>query len=243
MVKPKLSIPTLKIPSIKTPSFKTPKISFKIPSFSSLKPSFKSPLKPAPSSKVKVYFDDLNVNVKDKVQLEAALRKSSKVKRVLKAATNKKILIGGAVAGGTIAYLTQKSMDYIQKNTGCFLHTSDAWCKVEHLSCCNPGLFEGVEFCTNLTAPDSSACDGYDEAKEESCCRQCDCESQKCGPEEYLECRRPTVNEALTKVLNNLGPGLLEDVLGSFSKWWIVRYVAIAFIVLIIVIIGFRILF
>lgn len=113
------------------------------------------------------------------------------------------------VAGATTAYAVTWVENYIASNSGCFLLSDDGACKVRELSCCQPDPVDNLSFC-QLPIPQPEPCQHFNEDTEKSCCRFCDCKVQPCLPGQTLECRRPTVGQALSYLSENVTSTLLN---------------------------------
>lgn len=126
--------------------------------------------------------------------LKKIIRTNQTLRKVVKGIFSKTSLKITAVGGvvGTGAYYLNK---YIQSNSGCFMKSGSSICKVKELSCCQKDKLANVPFCPKMFP--EHTCNDFDENKENSCCRLCDCQSYRCLPHQSMECRRPTVDEAL----------------------------------------------
>ncbi|GFT26034.1 uncharacterized protein NPIL_17051 [Nephila pilipes] len=140
-------------------------------------------------------FKAFKSTAKSAKHLQAMVKKNKALHQVIKSVFSKKAVKVTALAtvvGVGVSYID----NYIQSNSGCFLHSGSSVCKVEALSCCQPDAVDKVSFCSNT--PVGDPCHGYDEDVEKSCCRLCDCQFYNCLPHQTMECRRPTIAEALS---------------------------------------------
>lgn len=124
--------------------------------------------------------------------------------------------------------------NYITTNSGCFLlnASDDTVCKVQDLSCCQPNPVEGLSFCKNFTIKNSRACDNYVDTTMNDCCLECNCQQQSCLPHQTLECRRPTVGQALSYISENVASTLFDltsPIWNAIYSWlvWILGGVGI----------------
>ncbi|KMQ83657.1 hypothetical protein RF55_19443 [Lasius niger] len=152
-------------------------------------------------------------------------------------------------AASLATYAATQISSFIHNNSGCFLFENDEIVgKMKNLSCCQK---ESIQHVKDLglfadTAP-SNACDGYDnddddedaeKEKEDTCCRFCDCKYHDCAVNQRMECRRPTVGEALTHFSKD-AIGWIGRTLGALMPF--LKYILIA-VVLIFVFIVIRFL-
>lgn len=162
-------------------------------------------LKPRVSRK----FDSFNIKVKGKPGLKILVNQDSKLKTAVRGVFSKR---GAATlaAGTAVGFGINELHNYIQSNSGCFLRKRDGEvCKVKSLSCCQPSSVRSLSFCESEPPELVDACNGFDEDKEGSCCRLCNCEHYGCLPGQKMECRRPTVAEALSHFAQGLTTSLL----------------------------------
>lgn len=140
-------------------------------------------------------FKTFSKTAKNVGHLEGLVKRNKALKTAIKAVFSKttvKLTVGATLVGVGVTYLN----NYIQSNSGCFVKSHDAVCKVQALSCCQPEAVEKVPFCTlKIVQPDP--CRGFDEEVEKSCCKWCDCQYHDCLPHQTMECRRPTIGDAL----------------------------------------------
>lgn len=158
------------------------------------------------------------------------IKKNKALKKVVKAIFSKKAFKLAVVTSvvGTGAHYIDK---YIQSNSGCFLKSGESICKVKELSCCQKDELANVRFCPNKI---KDACAGYDEIKENSCCRLCNCSYYPCLPNQSMECRRPTIDEALAYYAGN-ALHFVWDFLEKLFPWlpWILASLVIGIGVLV----------
>lgn len=182
--------------------------------------------------KVKKVYNVYNFKVKSKAGLRSVVLKNSRLKNTISALFSKKGLY--TAAGVTAVGLgISKINDYIQANSGCFMRSGEKVCKVDTLSCCQPKEVEGMEICPHIPEFYKNTCEKFDEDKENSCCRLCDCETYGCLPGQKMECNRPTVGEALSY----FAQGATISAFGwmtSMIPWWLLWGIGglIAFIVI-----------
>lgn len=141
-------------------------------------------------------FKQFKRTVKNVKHLENIVKSDGALRKMIKKVFSKRgIKVAGiATAVGVGAHYIN---DYIQSNSGCFVISGSSVCKVKNFSCCQPSKVDNVPFC--LENPDyAKTCDGFDEDEEKSCCRLCDCNNYNCLPHQTMECRRPTIGEALS---------------------------------------------
>lgn len=135
--------------------------------------------------------------------------------------------------GLLVLYLMGQLKLVISENTGCFLFDENGTvCKMKELSCCQNSE-AGVPSCTPFKTILPNACDGYDEKSQKSCCRQCDCKYHNCLPTQPLECRQSTIGDALSYFQQSLTQSFLGLLATS-----IIKYLFIAGIVLLVIVIG-----
>lgn len=156
--------------------------------------------------KIKSKFKKFNLRISSKTRgssaLKSLVKKDSLLRKTIKSVFTKK----GALAIGATTAIgigIAKIQEYIDANSGCFLfQNDDNVCKVKSLSCCQNNLIAGVNFCREQDKRLEKVCEGFDENDpnaQESCCLLCDCRSYGgCLPGETMECRRPTVAEAIS---------------------------------------------
>ncbi|GFS61845.1 uncharacterized protein TNCV_3651791 [Trichonephila clavipes] len=140
-------------------------------------------------------FKAFKSTVKNVKHLQAIVKKNKALQGVIKTIFSKKAVKVTALAtvvGVGISYID----NYIQSNSGCFLHSGSSVCKVKALSCCQPEAVDKVPFCPDQTL--ENTCNGYNEDVEKTCCRLCDCQYYNCLPHQRMECQRPTIAEALS---------------------------------------------
>lgn len=161
------------------------------------------------------------------------MKKSPALRNAVKSVFSKKgILIAGGT--GVLSYGAAKISEYISENTGCFLFDENgSVCKMKDLSCCQQSEGE-VPPCTPFKTILPNACDGYDEKSEDSCCRRCDCQYHDCLPTQSMECRKPTVGDALSYFQQNLTDSFLGLLPMSVIKYFFIGGI----ILLVIVVIG-----
>lgn len=183
-------------------------------------------------AKLPFKYKPFSKTVKSVSHLEAVAKKNKALKYAIKTIFNKgtvTVALGGTAIGVGIS----KINNYIQSNSGCFIKTADSVCKVNALSCCQPDSVDNLPHC-NLQPKQLDPCRGFDEDKEQTCCRFCDCQVQNCLPNETMECRRPTIAEALThfagtltssfwRFLTNLFPSIswILGIVGGLLALWI----------------------
>ncbi|GIY64792.1 uncharacterized protein CEXT_420531 [Caerostris extrusa] len=86
------------------------------------------------------------------------------------------------------------------------------------------GLFskKGVTLAASATVLDQdnqkNVCNGFDEDVEQTCCRMCDCQFTNCLPNQTMECRRPSVGEALSHFSQSLTSNVWS-FLGALMPW------------------------
>lgn len=161
--------------------------------------------------------------------LKNMVRNSENLKKVIHGIFSKRGLKVAAY-GSIVAAGVASVWAYIESNSGCFLKRDDQpVCKVQHLSCCQKGDLDNLPFCEE-SVQNLNVCDNFDEQKEKSCCRLCDCSHFQCLPGETMECQRPTVSTALTHFAENVGAGIWSGIVGIFPS---LRYVPYAILVIV----------
>jgi hypothetical protein len=186
--------------------------------------------------RVSAKFKNFDVRVKGRKALRRMIQKDSFLRQTVKSLFSKKgILAIGATTAVGIGIT--KIQEYIDANSGCFLfHNDDRICKVKSLSCCQNGPVQGIEFCKEETDELERVCDQFDEddlSAQESCCLLCDCHGYGgCLPGETMECRRPTVAEAVSFFAQNAVSGISGWIWNLFSTWIVVVVVLLAIVVL-----------
>lgn len=172
-------------------------------------------LRPA---KVSRKFKPFTNTIKSAGQLSTLVAKNKALRKVINRVFSKftvKLALGSTAVGVGISYIN----NYIQSNSGCFLKSHDTVCKVKELSCCQPEAVDNLSFCAlNILHPDP--CNGYDEDTEKSCCKLCDCKYQNCLPHQTMECRRPTVGEALAHYAGEITSSIWS-VLDQIFPWMV----------------------
>lgn len=151
--------------------------------------------------------------------LMKTVRTNKHLQKAMNAFSVKKTLYaaGGSTAVG---FLAKFIVDYIHNNSGCFMYNGSKTCKVKELSCCQPEPVHGVPFCDLPKVSErGDPCHGFDEDRVGSCCIMCDCKNQVCTEGQTMECRRPTVSEALAAAAENIAKGVGENFLG-FLKYF-----------------------
>ncbi|GBN83869.1 hypothetical protein AVEN_57377-1 [Araneus ventricosus] len=114
---------------------------------------------------------------------------------------------------------------YVETNSGCFVYErGKPVCKVKELSCCQPKPVPELSYCS-LTV-DPNICDRFNEDKEGSCCRLCNCSFHECQFNQEMKCRRPTTGEALTYLTRRLTEEFGLN-LGDIIWWTVVGVVSI----------------
>lgn len=169
---------------------------------------------PKPVSK---HFEDLKFFARSKVALETLVKSHNKLKKVVKKIFSKKGLT--IAATGTIVGVGVTSIwNYIESNSGCFKKRADgSICKVREFSCCEKSKLDNVNFCDGLEKM-ANVCDNFDEEKEKSCCRLCECEHADCLPNETMQCQRPTVADALNHFASQVGSTVWSGI-GAVFPW------------------------
>lgn len=168
---------------------------------------------------VKKKYKPFNKTIKNANQLKPMLQNTTFKKVVTKIFSKNTFKAAAAVGGVTVVGLAIDYInDYIQSNSGCFIKTKQSICKLESLSCCQPDPVENVSFCSfNVQYPDP--CDNFNEDVENSCCKFCDCRYHDCLPSQTMECRRPTVGEALTHFSSGLTSSIWS-ILNQIFPWF-----------------------
>lgn len=184
-------------------------------------------LKPAKTSRP---FRRFAQTAKSVSHLNAIVKKNKALEFVIKRIFSKstaKVALGATVVGVGISYIN----DYIQSNSGCFIKSNNSVCKVKELSCCQPEQVQDVPFCKmSLLKPDM--CKGFNEDAEKSCCRYCDCTFNDCLPTQTMECRRPTISEALSHYAQAWTTSFWQAITDMFP-WliWMFSILAVLFAV------------
>lgn len=149
-------------------------------------------------------FKGFRGTVKNVKHLRSFVSKNDSLRRVISKVFTKKGLV--AVTAATVVGVGVSAInDYIQSNSGCFLKSENSVCKVKDLSCCQPDPVDELSFCSQTVQGDP--CLNFDEDKEKSCCKLCDCQFYNCLPGQEMECRRPTIGEALAHYAQGLTLG------------------------------------
>lgn len=164
-------------------------------------------LQKIPVSKKYAHLDKPIRGVKN---IEKILKANKKLNKAVGTIFNKKTFAVAAVST-TIGLAAFHVDNYIKSNSGCFLKKSNgSVCKVRELSCCQPDIAANINYCTPriLLAGGGDPCKDYDEDKEASCCRLCSCNIYGCSPNDSMECRRPTVGEALSYFAQGISEGI-----------------------------------
>ncbi|GFQ65225.1 uncharacterized protein TNCT_120691 [Trichonephila clavata] len=141
-------------------------------------------------------FKAFKKTAKNVKHLQALVKKNKALQGVIKTIFSKKgvkVTALATVVGVGISYID----NYIQSNSGCFLHSGSSVCKVKSLSCCQPEAVDKVPYCPDQQTL-GNPCNGYNEDVEKTCCRLCDCQYNNCLPHQKMECQRPTIAEALS---------------------------------------------
>lgn len=163
-------------------------------------------------------FRTFNKTAKNAKHLSRIVKSDGALRKVLTSVFSKKGIVTAALAttvGVGVAHID----NYIQSNSGCFLKSLDgSVCKVEQLSCCQPEPVEGISTCPQVIQ--GNPCAGFDEDEEGSCCKLCSCEYNDCLPTQTMECRRPTIGEALTYYAQ----GLSSNMFGFLSNLFPILY-------------------
>lgn len=156
--------------------------------------------------------DDLTLVVKKNKSL------GKSIKSVFKYTRNAAVLATTSTLVGIGIYEINK---YIKTNSGCFLISSKSTCKVKELSCCQPTPVAGLHTCPQKL-PDKT-CHLFDEGREGSCCRLCDCANYGCAGDQTMECRRPSVGDALSFFASNVSSSMWNAILTAIpGLYWIV---------------------
>lgn len=187
-------------------------------------------LKSVKTSRTFRHFTKTAKNLK---HLNAIVKKNKALESVIKGLFNKttaKLAVGATAVGVGVSYIN----DYIQSNSGCFMKSNDSVCKVKELSCCQPEAVENVPFCSLPSLPKLDPCKGFNEDTEKTCCRYCDCKLNNCLPHQTMECRRPTIGEALSyyaqiwttsfwEAINAMFPWLIWilSIIGALIAMWL----------------------
>lgn len=150
------------------------------------------------------------IKVKNKKHAEVVIRGNkslkSAVQKLFTKDTVKKVFSKKALASigiaSAVGYGAHYINNYIQSNSGCFLISGnakgDSICKVRELSCCQPEPVANLNYCKESKLAAGNPCLGFDEDREQSCCRHCNCQEFECLPHQRMECRRPTVADSLS---------------------------------------------
>jgi hypothetical protein len=153
-----------------------------------------------------------NLSVKNAKGLEIIINKNTRLRKLVSVLFSSKTLALAATST-VIGVGISKINDYIQSNSGCFLISNDTVCKVRALSCCQPEPVNNIAFCPEIPLG-YDPCHGYDEDKEKECCKLCSCQESDCLPHQTMECRRPTIAEALSYYAQ----GLSSDISKIFTS-------------------------
>lgn len=157
------------------------------------------------------------VSAKNVSNVKSVILGNKKLKSVVNKVFSKKGLALTTTVT-TIAVASTYINDYIQSNSGCFLTQRDSVCKVQELSCCQPQAVENLRLCPVSKLAVGDPCHGFEEDKENSCCRHCNCKEYDCLPHQTMQCRRPSIGEALSHfaggITSNLG-----SLLGIILPW------------------------
>lgn len=159
--------------------------------------------------------------------LQSIIKNSKPLRKTMKAIFNKTTFKYAAVttAVGVGAYYID---NYIQSNSGCFLKSGSSTCKVKEFSCCQKDRVSNVPFCDESTKF-VDTCNGFSESKEKSCCRLCDCKNYGCLPHQRMECRRPTIDEALAYYGQNISDTFWDFFKSLFPNlYWYLGFLGIA---------------
>lgn len=194
-----------------------------------------SKTKPSVPSKFKKFDIKISSKSRGRKTLESMIKKNSLLRKTIDGVFSKK----GLFAIGTTAAIgigVSKIHEYIEANSGCFLQGRNDVCKMRSLSCCQNGAVQGVEFCQEPVEQANqlkNVCDGFDEddpTVQESCCLLCDCRTYGgCLPGESMECRRPTVAEAISFYTQSTMSGLTGWMWKLIPVWIIFGIVALLF--------------
>lgn len=165
-------------------------------------------------------FKAFSKTAKNAKHLKIIVKNDSALRKILTKVFSTKTVLTAAVAT-TVGVGISHVNDYIQSNSGCFLKSSDGTiCKVAQLSCCQPEPVDGVSPCPQAIL--GSPCHGFDEDKEKSCCKLCDCKYNDCLPNQTMECQRPTIGEALTYFSQGVASNLFSFLANVFPVvYWI----------------------
>lgn len=171
-------------------------------------------------------FSTHKIVVKSLDDLNTTVAKNTKLKTVIDGVFNKKVATAGAVgavAGGSAYGI----WSFIKSNSGCFKKTgNEIKCKVKELSCCQKESVRDLPNCEGLDHL-ANVCENFDEDKENSCCRLCNCSTTNCEGDEEMVCQRPTIGDALTHFSKQVGSGLWSAIETIFP--W-ASYVLYAFL-------------
>lgn len=180
---------------------------------------------PKPVSKK---FNNFKVIPKSKRGLKALVNKNDALKKTFNAVFSKKGL-AVAATGTAIGAGVASVWNYIESNSGCFKKRIDgSVCKYKEFSCCQKDSLDNVDFCEGSEKL-TNVCDNFDEEKEKTCCRLCDCKYGHCLPNETMQCQRPTVADALNHFASQIGSTVWSGFEAIFP--W-VRYLIYGIIVL-----------
>ncbi|GIY03989.1 uncharacterized protein CDAR_304831 [Caerostris darwini] len=161
-------------------------------------------------------FRAFKSSAKNIKHLQTAVTGNKKLRKVVSGLFSKKgvtLAASATVLGVGVHYIN----NYIQSNSGCFLTQGSSVCKVKSLSCCQPDKVTNVNFCPDQDNQ-KKACNGFDEDVEHTCCRMCDCQFNNCLPNQTMECRRPSVGEALSHFSQSLTSNVWS-FLGALMPW------------------------
>lgn len=168
---------------------------------------------------------------KTKHGLKTLVNKSPNLEKAIKVIFSKKTA-AVAAAGTAVGIGISSIWDYIESNSGCFLKKTDgSVCKIREFSCCQKDPVDNVPFCDGAQAM-ANACDGFDEEKEKSCCKLCDCQHLGCLPNETMQCQRPTVADALNHFSTQFGSTIWSGI-ENFFPW--ISYVFYGIVIIFII--------
>lgn len=183
-------------------------------------------LKPVKTSRS---FQRFATTAKSLNHLEAIVKKNKALKRAIGSLFNKttaKLAVGATAVGIGVSYINE----YIQSNSGCFIKSNDSVCKVKELSCCQPDKVENVPFCSLSPLPLPDPCQGFNEDTENTCCRYCNCNVNHCLPHQTMECRRPTIAEALSHYAQRWTTSFWQAITDMFP--WLIWILSILGVVI-----------
>ncbi|GFQ84253.1 uncharacterized protein TNCT_539811 [Trichonephila clavata] len=106
-------------------------------------------------------FKAFKKTAKNVKHLQALVKKNKALQGVIKTIFSKKgvkVTALATVVGVGISYID----NYIQSNSGCFLHSGSSVCKVKSLSCCQPEAVDKVPYCPDQQTL-GNPCNGYNE--------------------------------------------------------------------------------